>query len=336
MARIAIDGMGGDHAPDAIIKGIQLFFQKQREDTSVICVCPEEKFKQTIKGAIPPFINFQPCEKYISMDQKLGLSVFRSKDTTMHRIIQMVKDYQADAAFSAGNTALFVSIAIEELGLIEGIDRPAICVHLPNLKNSITLFLDVGAYVSAKPLNLCQYAVLGGLYAKNVLGIENPAVALLNIGGEPGKGDELRRLTYKKLSDFKDINFIGNIEGHELFTGKADVVITDGFSGNIVLKVSEGIGRTFKNILLREIKSSLAGKIGLLIAGSSIKKRTRKIDYTGYGGGILLGVNGVIVIGHGRSSPLADCNAIELAEKIVKNSFIKKLKEQKEKWLRIS
>ncbi|MCM8821540.1 MAG: phosphate acyltransferase PlsX [Candidatus Omnitrophica bacterium] len=334
MVRIAIDGMGGDHAPAAVIKGIQLFLEKKGCDTEIVCACPEEKFRQVMDHDISS-LKLTACDSYIPMDSKLSLSVFRNKNTTMHRIIQMLKNRDVDVAFSAGNTALFVSIAISELGLIEGIDRPAICVHLPNLKERVTLFLDVGANVSAKPINLLQYAIMGSLYARDVVGIENPSVGLLNIGGEPGKGDELRQSAYKKLSECSAVNFVGNIEGHEMFSGKADVIIADGFSGNIVLKVSEGIGRAFKNIMLREINKSISGKIGLFIARKSIVSYARKTDYAEYGGGVLLGVQGILVIGHGRSSPRAICNALQLGEKIVRSEFIKKLTEYKGKWAQI-
>ncbi len=333
MVRIAIDGMGGDHAPAAVIRGIRIFVENNKDGAEITCVCPEEKLKQTERYDDIPGFKLVYCDGYIPMDTKLSLAIFRNKDTTMHKVIQMLKNRQVDVAFSAGNTALFVSIAIAELGLIEGIDRPAICVHLPNLKDRITLFLDVGANVSSKPINLYQYAIMGNLYAKYVLGIENPSTGLLNIGEEPGKGDEIRQIVYKKLSEKNEINFIGNIEGHELFTGKADVIITDGFSGNIVLKVCEGIGRAFKNIMFREINRSVAGKIGFLIAKGSIRRYTRKTDYADYGGGVLLGVDGIVIIGHGRSSPRAICNALQLGEKITNSSFIEKLKGQREKWV---
>ncbi|MCM8765060.1 MAG: phosphate acyltransferase PlsX [Candidatus Omnitrophica bacterium] len=334
MVRIAIDGMGGDHAPAAVIKGIQLFLEKKGRDTEIVCACPEGKFRQVMNHDISN-LKLDACDNYIPMDSKLSLSIFRNKSTTMHRVIQLLKNKDVDVAFSAGNTALFVSIAINELGLIEGIDRPAICVHLPNLKERITLFLDVGANVSAKPINLLQYAIMGSLYARDVVGIENPSVGLLNIGGEPGKGDELRQIAYKKLSECPSVNFAGNIEGHEIFTGKADVIVADGFSGNIVLKVSEGIGRAFKNIMLREINKSISGKIGLFIARKSIVSYVRKTDYAEYGGGVLLGVQGILVIGHGRSSPRAICNALQLGEKISVSSFIEKLTEYKGKWAQI-
>jgi glycerol-3-phosphate acyltransferase PlsX len=174
---------------------------------------------------------------------------------------------------------------------------------------------------------------MGSLYSENVLGIENPKVGLLNIGEEPGKGDELRQIVYKELAENKPVNFTGNIEGHEIFTGKADVIVTDGFSGNIVLKVSEGLGRSFKSIMLREINRSISGKIGFFIARNSLKKYARKTDYAEYGGGVLIGVNGVVIIGHGRSSPRAISNALFLGEKIVLSGFFEKLKKDEEKWV---
>ncbi|MCM8825400.1 MAG: phosphate acyltransferase, partial [Candidatus Omnitrophica bacterium] len=199
MIRIAVDGMGGDHAPAAVIKGIQLFLEKKGSATEVICACVEEKIRQVLDHSISG-MRLVNCDACMPMDAKLSLSALRNKNTTMHSIIQMLKAREVDVAFSAGNTALFVSIAINELGLIEGIDRPAICVHLPNLRERITLFLDVGANVSPKPVNLLQYAIMGSLYAENVIEIKNPTVGLLNIGGESGKGDELRQLTYKRLT----------------------------------------------------------------------------------------------------------------------------------------
>lgn len=336
MVRIAIDGMGGDYAPSAVIKGIQMFYEKGANDTQIIFTCTEEKLKLLENEKNILDLKFVLCERYIPMDLKLSLSVLRNKNTTMHKTIELLKNAEADIAFSAGNTALFVSIAIDELEMIEGIDRPAICVHLPNLKDKTTLFLDVGANISPKPVNLYQYAIMGILYAEYVLGIEKPVVALLNIGSEPGKGDELRKEVYKKLSENPDINFLGNIEGQEMFTGKADVIVTDGFCGNIVLKVSEGIGRAFKNIMLREINRSFAGKLGFMIARNSIKRYARKTDYADYGGGVLLGVNGIVIIGHGRSSPRAICQALKLGKKISESAFVNKLKEHREKWVQLS
>lgn len=332
--KIGIDGMGGDQAPGVVIKGIKMFLENDTSNTEIFCVCPEEKFKSAGGKKLPTSrVKLIHCDKYIPMDSKLSLSLFRDRDTTMHKIIHMLKNHEVDVAYSAGNTAAFVSLAVGELKMINGIDRPAICVHLPNLKDGVTVFLDVGANISPKVSNLYQYAFMGCFYARNVLEINNPTVGLLNIGEEPGKGDELRQKLFTKLREEPHLNFMRNIEGHELFTGKADVVITDGFSGNIVLKVSEGLGRSFKSIMLREINRSILGKIGFFIARNALKKYVRKTDYAEYGGGVLLGVNGIVVISHGRSSPRAIYHALVLSKKVAESSFINQLREYSKKWV---
>jgi len=333
MIKIAIDGMGGDHAPDIVIKGIEMFLEKDTSDTEIICVCPEEEFRSAGGKEFSPRLKLVQCDKYVPMDSKLSLSLFRDKDTTMYKIVDMLKKHEVDIAYSAGNTAAFVSLAVGTLKMMTNIDRPAICVHLPNLKDSVTVFLDVGANVSPKVLNLYQYALMGYLYAKNVLEIKNPSVGLLNIGEEPGKGDELRQKLFEKLSQDTELNFVGNIEGHELFTGKADVVITDGFSGNIILKVSEGLGRSFKSIMFREINRSVSGKIGFLIARNALMKYARKTDYAEYGGGVLLGVNGIVTVSHGRSSPRAIYHALVLSKKIAESSFFEQLRGYSREWV---
>ncbi len=333
MIKIAIDGMGGDHAPAGVIKGTKMFLEKDTSNTEIICVCPEEKFKNAAGEYFSPRLKLVSCERYVPMDLKLSMTLFHDKDTTMYKIIHMLKNNEVNIAYSAGNTAAFVSLAVGTLKMIENVDRPAICVHLPNLKDGVTLFLDVGANISPKPYNLYQYALMGYLYAKNVLKIENPAVGILNIGEEPTKGDELRQKLFTLLSQEQHLNFVGNIEGHELFTGKADVIVTDGFSGNIVLKVSEGLGRSFKSIMLREINHSISGKIGFFIARNALVNYARKTDYAEYGGGVLLGVNGIVIVSHGRSSPRAIYNALALSKKIAESSFFEQLKEFSKKWV---
>jgi glycerol-3-phosphate acyltransferase PlsX len=189
--------------------------------------------------------------------------------------------------------------------------------------------MDAGANISPKPVHLFQSALLGSLYSKVVFNIDNPKVALLNVGEEETKGDELRKQTYKLMKEEKNINFIGNIEGHEIFSGKADVIITDGFTGNVVLKTSEGITRSFRTILMQEIRKNLIGKIGAFLISKNLRNFSKKADYAEYGGGILLGVNGNVIISHGRSSPRAIYSAIKLGEKIVKSKLIEKIKEIK-------
>jgi glycerol-3-phosphate acyltransferase PlsX len=328
--RIAVDGMGGDRAPGVILEGIELFIASS--DTHVTFVCPRDRIENLQQVQKWERVTIEDCKRFISMDCKLSLALFKEKNTTVHRILQMVKDGHADVAYSAGNTAVFVSLAVAELGMVKGIERPAIVVHLPNARGSTTLFLDVGANVSPKPNQLYQYALMGSLYARYVFGLHNPSVGLLNIGEEPAKGDELRREAYQRISADGTITFIGNIEGYELFTGKADIVVSDGFCGNVILKVSEGITHEFKKILVEEIKSSFLSRAGYLLARSALRNFARKADYSEYGGGVLLGVDGIVVISHGRSSPRAIQSGLNLGRKIAESAFINTLKEESQKW----
>ncbi|MCL5674807.1 MAG: phosphate acyltransferase PlsX [Candidatus Omnitrophica bacterium] len=329
--KIAIDGMGGDKAPYEIIKGVKTFAGKEK-NSEIYLLGPSKEVSPLINKHPTENISFIDCPKYIPMDYKINLNLFREENTTMYRILKMVKEEKADIAYSAGNTATFVSLAVHLLGMIEGIERPAVCVNLPNQNGGITLFVDVGANITPKIIHLVQNAEMGSLYAREVFGISLPKTGLLNIGEEEAKGDELRQKTYQALKASEHINFIGNIEGHELYTGKADVVVTDGFSGNLILKVSEGITKSFKNMLLGEFKSSFTGKIGLLLTKNILKDFSRKSDYAEYGGGLLLGVNGNVIISHGRSSSKAVVSGLNLGQKIVAQSFLKKLKENTKKW----
>jgi glycerol-3-phosphate acyltransferase PlsX len=329
--KIAIDGMGGDKAPLEIIKAVKAFASKEKE-SEIYLFGPSKDISPLINTNIVENISFIDCPGYIPMDYKINLNLFREENTTMYKILKMIKEEKADVAYSAGNTATFVSLAVYILGMIKGIERPAICVNLPTQKGGSTLFVDVGANITPKIIHLVQNAYMGALYAQEVFGISFPKIGLLNIGEEETKGDDLRQKTYKILKESKNINFIGNIEGHDLYAGKADVVITDGFSGNLILKVSEGITKSFKNMLLDELKSSFTGKMGLLLTQNIFRDFSKKADYAEYGGGILLGVNGNVIISHGRSSAKAVVSGLNLGGEIIMSSFLSKLKENSEKW----
>lgn len=324
---VALDGMGGDNPPYVSVKATEFLSE---DNIEIILVGDKDKISPLLKYERKN-INLIDCKKFISMEDKISASLLKEKENTMRKILSFIKEKKADIAVSAGNTAVFVTYAISELGMIKGVDRPAIAVLLPNTAGSTTVFLDVGANVNTKPVHLLQSAFMGALYAEIVFGIKEPKVGLLNIGSESTKGDDLRREVYKKIEGTEDINFIGNIEGQELFTGKADVIITDGFTGNVVLKVSEGITRSFKTILIRELRMSFLSKMGMLLIKNNLKKFAKKADYAEYGGGILLGVNGNVIISHGRSSPRALYSAMKLGEKIVKSKFLDKLKNFMEK-----
>jgi glycerol-3-phosphate acyltransferase PlsX len=323
--KVAIDAMGGDNAPVSPVKSC--YFIKKEENLKIFLIGIKERIDKLMKEKIN-FVEIVDCDDYVSMDEKVSTSLLK-RNTSMKVAINLLKEKKVDFSLSAGNTSAFVSYAISELGMIEGIERPSIAVLFPNITGGITVFMDAGANISPKPVHLFQSALLGSLYSKVVFNIDNPKVALLNVGEEETKGDELRKQTYKLMKEEKNINFIGNIEGHEIFSGKADVIITDGFTGNVVLKTSEGITRSFRTILMQEIRKNLIGKIGAFLISKNLRNFSKKADYAEYGGGILLGVNGNVIISHGRSSPRAIYSAIKLGEKIVKSKLIEKIKEIK-------
>lgn len=329
---IGVDGMGGDNAPYPVIKACHMFSQSDGMD--VVVVGDEKQIKGKIDTDKYPFVAIQDCANYIKMHEKVNLKLLREKENSMVKTIELVKEKKADCALSAGNTAAFVSYSISELGLLPGIDRPAIALLMPTVTGSFTIFLDGGANVKAKPMHLLQSAFMGSLYAEDVFGINSPKVALLNIGEEETKGDDLRRAAFELLGKNGKINFMGNIEGQDFFSGKADVVITDGFTGNVVLKVTEGVARSFRTILMKEIRKSFRGKIGALLLKNILTNFAKKGDYAEYGGGLLLGVDGCVIISHGRSSPRAVYSAIKLGKKIAASGFMEKLRISAEgmKW----
>jgi len=329
---IGLDGMGGDNAPFSVVKACQMF--SPEDGMEIVVVGDEKQIKSKFAPEDYPFVTIQDCSGYIKMHEKVNLKLLREKENSMVRTISLVKERKADCALSAGNTAAFVSYSIAELGLLPGIERPAIALLMPSVTGGFTIFLDGGANVKAKPLHLLQSAFMGALYAEEVFGIHNPKVALLNIGEEETKGDDLRRTVFQLMSANKNLNFTGNIEGHDFFSAKADIVITDGFTGNVVLKVAEGVTRSFRTILTKDIRKSLRGKMGALLLKNILKDFAKKGDYAEYGGGLLLGVNGNVIISHGRSSPRAIYSAIKLGKKIAASDFMEKLRSHAEamKW----
>jgi len=323
--KIALDGMGGDNAPFSPAKAA--IMTEELPDVKVFLVGKENILKNYIKKEVEN-ITIIHSEKEVGMEEKVSLSILKEKDNSMYKTLSLLKDGQVDCALSAGNTAIFVTLAISLIGLIKDVERPAIAVLLPSVSGNFSIFLDVGANINPKPSHLLQYGIMGSLYAKRVFEIEKPRVALLNIGKEASKGDELRKESYRLLKNQKDINFIGNIEGQELFLDKADVIVTDGFTGNSILKVSEGLTRSVKSILRRELTKNFLGKLGTLLLSKNFREFSKKADYAEYGGGILLGLNKPIIISHGRSSPRAIFNAIKLGKRIIEKGFIQFLKKE--------
>ena len=257
-------------------------------------------------------------------------AVKEKKNSSMNVTIDLVKEKLAEASVSCGNTGALLTSSQLKLKRIRGVLRPAIAVLFPNKKDRGTLFLDLGANADSKPEFLNQFAMMGSKYVEIFLNIKNPNVALLNIGEEESKGNELTRESYNLLKENKDINFIGNIESTKIMDGEVDVVVTDGFTGNILLKTSEGIGKFIFHIVKESIMESWLSKIGALLIKGSMKKVKQKVDASEYGGAIFLGLNGLSLKAHGNSDSTAIKNALKVASKFVELNFIEELRKTME------
>ncbi len=309
---IAVDAMGGDHAPQEVVLGA---LTVAREDTAtrVVLVGDESAIRAVLStaGEAPANLSIRHAGETIGMDEHPAQALRRKRGSSLVIAGQMVKSGEADATFSAGNTGAAMAIATIDIGRIPGVDRPAIATTLPTAKGR-ALLLDAGANVDCSPQNLVQFALLGSIYAEKVQNRTRPSVGLLNIGGEPGKGNELTKSTYGLLQS-GPLNFLGNVEGKDVFEGAVDVVVCDGFAGNILLKGGDGVAELIVGTLQREIASDpqLAGALPTLTA--VLKRLTHRIDYAETGGAPLLGVNGVSFIGHGRSQARAIASGIRAA-----------------------
>lgn len=317
--RIAVDAMGGDYAPVEIVRGAEEAVRSRVGE--VILVGREKEIKEHL-SCFPPKkgISIVHADEVIEMNEQPAGALRKKKNASISVATRLVKEGKADALVSAGNTGAQMAAALLILGRIPGIQRPAIATVIPTLKNG-KLLLDVGANVDCKSQNLLQFAKMGSLYARKILEISSPAVGLLNIGTESSKGNDLTLETYELLKT-TTLNFKGNVEARDIFLGNFDVIVCDGFVGNAILKFGEGIVGTLFQLLQEEINSGLRHKFGSLLIAPALRKITRFLDYTEYGGAPLLGVQGVSIISHGSSNALAIKNAIKLAVDCVRNKFV--------------
>jgi glycerol-3-phosphate acyltransferase PlsX len=323
MNYIAVDAYGGDNAPNEIINGAI----KALEENSSLAVILSG-YKDNLFKLLQNFtydknrLIIEDANDVVNMHDKPSLAL-RKKNSSMAVGIGLVKSKKAAAFVTAGNSGAAMALSMFMLGRIKGVTRPAIAALLPALKGNV-LLLDVGANVDCKPLNLLEFAIMGGVYVKYMLGIGSPKIGILNNGSEPGKGNQLTIKSYELLSKSR-LNFIGNIEGNEIFKDKADIVVCDGFAGNIVLKTSESIPQIIAEFLKEEIKKSFWYKIGFLLAKPAFRLLKTKVDYSEFGGAPLLGVNGACIISHGRSDAVAVKNAILKALKFSKEEINNKI-----------
>ena len=316
--KIAVDAMGGDLAPASVVEGSIWAYQENHGSFEMVLVGEKEKIHSELsrlKATHAPFVIHHASER-INMEDE-AVESLKKKDSSIAVGTRLQREGKVDAFISGGNTGAVMTHALMTLGRLEGIHRPAIASFLPTEKG-IVVFLDVGANAECKAINLYQFGVMGSVYTNQVLKKVNPRVGLLSIGEESTKGNEVTLLAHKLLSEDGSLNFIGNVEGRDVLKGTCDVVVCDGFVGNIVLKFSESIDGFLTWLVKKRVKESLLFRLGAFLVKVSIRDLRKVLDYTEYGGAPLLGVNGVCIICHGDSPPKAIKNALKLAADMVK------------------
>lgn len=316
--RIALDAMGGDYGPAVNIEGA-IETVNDFDDIDIILVGDESSILRELdsKRYPPNRISIKHASQIVGMDESPAVAIRKKKDSSIRRGVELVKNDGADAFVSAGHSGVVMATALILLGTSNFVDRPAIATIMPGLKLPFVL-IDAGANLHCKPKNLFQFALMGSIYCRAILGRPDPRVALISTGEEDTKGNELTKEAFKLLKE-ADINFIGNIDGKDIFTGNADVIVCDGFTGNVVLKTSEGLAEVLMKMLKREVVNLTAGRIGYLLIKPALRNFKKKTDYDEYGGAPLLGINGTCIISHGRSTAKAIKNAIRVASDLAEN-----------------
>jgi glycerol-3-phosphate acyltransferase PlsX len=328
--KIAVDAMGGDYAPHATVAGA--VHAAREYGVGIILVGIEQTILDELKKH--PFAKSLPIEvrnatEVVDMLDSPATVFRRKKDSSIRVANDLVRSGEAVAVISAGNTGVAMATSLFVLGRLDGVERPAIATFMPTVKGTC-IVLDVGANVDCKPNHLLQFAVMGEVYAKYVLKNPNPRVGLLSIGEEETKGNELTKEAFKLLTE-TSLNFIGNVEGRDVMAGKADVVVCDGFIGNVVLKMSEAVAETIGLMIRENIGDNLIRKFGYLMMRPAFRALKRRIDYAEYGGMPLIGINGISIISHGRSSDRAIKNAVRVAYELAKSEASKHIHEDIEK-----
>ncbi|HXR33175.1 MAG TPA: phosphate acyltransferase PlsX [Verrucomicrobiae bacterium] len=312
MITIAVDAMGGDHAPRPEVEGSVLAAREY--GVRVLLVGQPNVVRAELtrhsRPAVP--IEIVPASEVITMEDHPAQAFRRKKDSSVHVGARLVQERKADAFVSAGNTGAVMTAAKFIMGTLPSVDRVALAAPFPNARGGVSVLLDVGANVDSKPEHLLQFGVMGEIYYRVTFGSRKPRVGLLSVGEEETKGNELTRAVYDRLKALP-MHFVGNVEGGDLFSGKVDVIVCDGFVGNIALKICEGLAMEIVKFLRKTYKSSFASQVGYLLSKGAMKGIRQKMDYAEYGGAPLLGVRGVCVIGHGRSNANAVKNAIRVA-----------------------
>lgn len=323
--RIAIDAMGGDHAPKSTVEGA-LAAAKEWSDIELVMVGRKEVLEPLLKEA-PANITLHHAEEVIEAEDEPTRAVKRKKDASMVVAGRLVHEGLADAMISAGNTGALMTTGLFVVGRMEGIKRPALAPMIPTLDGRGVLALDLGANMDSKPEYLTQFALMGSIYRRKVHGLDNPRVGLLNVGTEPGKGNELTKAAYPLLEALP-INFAGNVEARDVLTGACDVLVCDGFAGNILLKSLEGTAGALFSLLKQEFTKSLKNKLAAAVLMPSMRGLKQMMDYKAHGGAPLLGLGGLVIKAHGSSDGEAFMNAVRQAREAVKAKLNESIAEE--------
>src|ERR1700726_2067901 len=327
MITIALDAMGGDHAPRAEVEGAILAAREL--GVKVVLVGIEDKVRQELnrhrhRGVAVEIVN---ATEVVTMQDSPSQAFRRKKDSSLHVATKLVRDGKADALVTAGNTGAAMTVARFVIGTLPSVDRPALAAAFPNMKEKVSVILDVGANVDSKPAQIEQFAVMGEIYYRAIWGVKRPRIALLSIGEEEAKGNELTKEAATRLKHLP-LNFIGNVEGRDVFRGNVDVIVCDGFIGNIALKLSEGLVEHIGGMMKKAIKSTLRSKLGYVLSKGAFDEFRKRTDYSEYGGAPLLGVRGITIIGHGRSSGKAIKNGVRVAAELCRSGVNKKIEQE--------
>ena len=322
---IAVDAMGGDHAPGVIVQGA--LWAQSELGVNITLVGDQDFIRRELSkgGNAGNGIQIHHCSEMVAMDESPMKVLRKKKDASIMVAFDLVKRGKAEAVVSAGNSGATIGAAVLTVGRIKGVERPALAVIFPGAKGNVVL-IDVGANVDTKPRQLFEFGIMGDIFTHSLFSIDNPRVGILNIGQEGGKGNEQVRIAHD-LFKKGPFNFIGNVEGRDIFSGDVQVIVSDGFVGNVALKLTEGMAETMGIMFEREMSKGLISRLGFWLIRGAFEKFRRNLDYAEYGGALLLGVKGVGIICHGSSSPKAIKNAIRTATDFVNNHVQDRLEE---------
>ena len=327
MIWIAVDAMGGDTAPGLVVDGA--LAAARHLDLGVVLVGPVSRIEAQVErraGVDPSRVRLVEAGAVVEMEESPTTALRRKPNASIKVAADLVARGEAAALFSAGHTGATVMAAHGAFGMIPGADRPALAATIPT-RSRPAILLDVGASVECRPAHLLQFAAMGSVYARVAFGTDRPRVGLLSIGEEETKGNDLTREAHRLLKGTA-LNFIGNIEARDVYSGEADVIVCDGFTGNVALKISEGMVETFESLLREELSSTITTRVGSLLTQRAMRHFMRRVDYSEYGGAPLLGVAGITIVGHGRSSAKAVRNAVAMAYRFASGRFIERVEHE--------